>query len=55
MAEAKPKLSTKAKKAIKNLQHVEDGLLHVQATVGTYIGEVQAVKAMFEGDEEAGK
>lgn len=52
---AKPKLSAKAQKAVDKLDHLEGALLTVQATVGSYVREVQEVKAMFKPEEKNGK
>ncbi len=54
----KPKLTPKAAKAVKRLQRIEDGLLHVQATLPAYLREVKETREDIESAapaaEEAG-
>jgi hypothetical protein len=43
----------KRKEALAKLKHLEDGIATVQATVGTYLRDVQDLRALIEGDEKA--
>lgn len=44
----------KRKQALKRLDHIRDGLLHVKATVDTYVRDVQEVRDMIDPPEKGG-